>query len=150
MRKRLDVLLVERGLAESREQAQALVMAGLVAGYDKPGQQVAQGAAFGSVESVKAAAEFYMPVDGAITETNDAAKQTPETINKDPYGAAWLAKVKVTNAGQLDSLLDAAAYEAYCKERLVKYKWPKHIEFLDALPKIGVGKINKLALKARG
>jgi long-chain acyl-CoA synthetase len=46
--------------------------------------------------------------------------------------------------------LERAALEAYCKERLVKYKWPKHIEFLDALPKTGVGKINKLALKARG
>jgi long-chain acyl-CoA synthetase len=46
--------------------------------------------------------------------------------------------------------LDRAALEAYCKERLVKYKLPKHIEFLDALPKTGVGKINKLALKARG
>jgi long-chain acyl-CoA synthetase len=46
--------------------------------------------------------------------------------------------------------LDRAGLEAYCKQRLVKYKWPKHIEFLDALPKTGVGKINKLALKAKG
>ncbi len=83
----------------------------------KPGQQVAQGATFGSVESVKAAAEFYMPVDGEVTEVNAAAKEKPESVNKDPYGEAWLAKVKITNAGQMDGLMDAAAYEAYCKER---------------------------------
>jgi len=83
----------------------------------KPGQQVAQGSPFGSVESVKAAAEFYMPVDGEISEVNAAAKEKPESINKDPFGEAWLAKIKLTNAAQVDGLMDATAYEAYCKER---------------------------------
>jgi glycine cleavage system H protein len=82
----------------------------------KPGQQVAQGAAFGNVESVKAAAEFYMPVDGEVTEVNAAAKEKPESVNSDAYGA-WLAKIKITNASQVDALMDAGAYEAYCKER---------------------------------
>ena len=82
----------------------------------KPGQQVAQGAAFGNVESVKAAAEFYMPVDGEVTEVNAAAKEKPESVNSDAYGA-WLAKIKITNASQVDGLMDAGAYEAYCKER---------------------------------
>lgn len=81
------------------------------------GQQVKQGATFGSVESVKAAAEFYMPVDGEITEVNTGIKDKPDTVNSDPYGAGWLAKVKQINAAQLDGLMDAAGYEAYCKER---------------------------------
>jgi glycine cleavage system H protein len=82
-----------------------------------PGKQVAQGAAFASVESVKAAAEVYLPVDGEVTEVNQDLKAKPETVNSDPYGAAWLAKIKITNAGQLDALMDAAAYEKYCQER---------------------------------
>lgn len=81
------------------------------------GVQVAQGATFAGVESVKAAADIYMPVDGEVIEVNGALAQTPEAINSDPYGTAWLAKIKLTNPAQLDALMDAAAYEAYCKER---------------------------------
>lgn len=83
-----------------------------------PAAQVAQGASFGTVESVKAAADLYMPVDGEVLEVNKDLQQKPETVNSDPYGAAWLAKIKITNPGQLDALMDAAAYEKYCKERL--------------------------------
>lgn len=82
-----------------------------------PGKQVAQGAAFANVESVKAAAEVYMPVDGEVIEVNKDLQAKPETVNSDPYGAAWLAKVKLTNPGQVDALMDAAAYEKYCQER---------------------------------
>ena len=82
-----------------------------------PGAAVAQGASFASVESVKAAADIYMPVDGEVTEVNSGLAQKPELINSDPYGEAWLAKVKLTNAAQLDALLDAAAYEKHCQER---------------------------------
>lgn len=81
------------------------------------GANVAQGATFAGVESVKAAADIYMPVDGEVIEVNAALAQKPEAINSDPYGEAWLAKIKLTNPGQLDGLMDAAAYEAYCKER---------------------------------
>jgi glycine cleavage system H protein len=83
----------------------------------KPGQAVAQGASFATVESVKAAAEIYMPVDGEVSEVNSALAQKPESVNSDPYGTAWLAKIKLTNISQLDGLMDAAAYEKYCKER---------------------------------
>lgn len=83
----------------------------------KAGLQVAQGASFGTVESVKAAAEIYMPVDGEVIEVNSALAQKPETVNSDPYGAAWLAKVKLSNPTQLDALMDASAYEKYCQER---------------------------------
>lgn len=82
-----------------------------------PGAKVAQGATFAGVESVKAAADIYMPVDGEVIEVNSGLAQKPEAINSDPYGEAWLAKIKLTNPAQLDSLMDAAAYEAYCQER---------------------------------
>lgn len=82
-----------------------------------PGQQIAKGAGFASVESVKAAADVYMPVDGEIMETNAQLPTQPESINSDPYGAAWLAKIKISDATQLDGLMDAAAYEAFCQER---------------------------------
>ncbi|MCW5878325.1 MAG: glycine cleavage system protein GcvH [Anaerolineales bacterium] len=82
-----------------------------------PGQQIAKGAGFASVESVKAAADVYMPVDGEILETNAQLPTQPESINSDPYGAAWLAKIKISDAAQLDGLMDAAAYEAFCQER---------------------------------
>jgi glycine cleavage system H protein len=82
-----------------------------------PGTTVTKGNSFGSLESVKAAADFYMPVDAEVLEVNKALQQKPETVNSDPYGEAWLAKVKVKDAGQLDKLMDAAAYEKFCNER---------------------------------
>jgi glycine cleavage system H protein len=82
-----------------------------------PGTAVTKGKSFGTVESVKAAADIYMPVDGEVVEVNKALQQKPETINSDPYGDAWLAKVKLSDASQLDGLMDAAAYEKFCKER---------------------------------
>ena len=81
------------------------------------GAAVTKGKSFGTVESVKAAADIYMPVDVEVVELNKALQQKPETINSDPYGDAWLAKVKLTDASQLDGLMDAAAYEKFCKER---------------------------------
>lgn len=83
----------------------------------KPGQQVAQGASFGTVESVKAAADIYLPVDGEVIEVNSALQAKPESVNSDPYGEAWLVKIKLTNKAQVEALMDAAAYEKYCQER---------------------------------
>lgn len=82
-----------------------------------PGIKVSKGAGFATVESVKAAADVYMPVDAEVVEVNKALQAMPDGVNSDPYGTAWLAKVKVTDASQLDSLLDAAAYEKFCEER---------------------------------
>jgi glycine cleavage system H protein len=81
------------------------------------GDKLAKGAACATVESVKAAAEVYSPVGGTVTAVNDALPATPEQINTDPYGAAWMIKIKVTDPAELGGLLDAAAYEAYCQER---------------------------------
>jgi glycine cleavage system H protein len=76
------------------------------------GDQVKQGDSCATVESVKAAADVYMPVSGKIVEINEALPDAPETINSDPYGAAWLVKVEIANPAELAELMDAAAYQA--------------------------------------
>ena len=80
------------------------------------GAKLNKGDVFGVVESVKAASDLYMPVNGTITATNTALEKAPETINKDPYGDGWLIKVKPDNAADLDALLDADGYEQFLKE----------------------------------
>lgn len=75
------------------------------------------GQSFGSVESVKAASEIYLPVAGAITAVNDALASKPELINQDPYGEGWIVRLKITDPANLANLMDAAAYEKYCTER---------------------------------
>jgi glycine cleavage system H protein len=75
------------------------------------------GQSFGSVESVKAASEVYLPVAGKVTAVNDELASKPELINQDPYGAGWILKIEITNAGNLSNLLDAAAYQAHCEAR---------------------------------
>jgi glycine cleavage system H protein len=81
------------------------------------GESAAKGATCATVESVKAAAEVYLPVAGSVTAVNEALPKTPELVNSDPYGAAWMVKVKITSPAELNDLLDAAGYEAYCQER---------------------------------
>lgn len=75
------------------------------------------GQAFGSIESVKATSEIYLPVAGTITAVNDELTRKPELINQDPYGAGWIVKITVTDASNLTSLMDAAAYQKHCEER---------------------------------
>lgn len=81
------------------------------------GEELEKGATVAEVESVKAAAFIYMPVGGVIIETNQELSDTPEVINADPYGAAWMFKFEITNPEELDELLDAATYEKFCQER---------------------------------
>ncbi|MFN2393804.1 MAG: glycine cleavage system protein GcvH [Pyrinomonadaceae bacterium] len=68
---------------------------------------------FGSVESVKAVSEIFTPIAGEVTEVNDGLNDTPEVVNSDPYGGAWMIRVKMENAGEADALLNAAEYEEY-------------------------------------
>jgi glycine cleavage system H protein len=75
------------------------------------------GERFGTVESVKAASDVNAPIGGTVTAVNKDIENTPETINKDPYGAGWFIRIKPANLVELDSLLDAAAYEQYSEER---------------------------------
>lgn len=65
---------------------------------------------FGSVEAVKTVSDLFMPISGEITEFNSALEGNPELVNSDPYGEGWMIKVSVSDLGELDQLLDAAAY----------------------------------------
>jgi glycine cleavage system H protein len=76
------------------------------------GRELNAGTECAVVESVKAASDVYAPISGTITEVNAALADAPETINKDPYGAGWMFKIRPSNPKELDALLDAAAYEA--------------------------------------
>ncbi len=69
--------------------------------------------AFGSVESVKAVSEIFMPAGGEITEVNDGLNDTPEAVNNDPYEAGWMVKVKMDNPGEADAMLSSVEYEEY-------------------------------------
>ena len=75
------------------------------------GKIVAQGEAIGVIESVKAASDVYAPLSGKVAAVNDALQGDPSLVNKDPYGAGWLARITPSNASEWDGLLDAAAYE---------------------------------------
>ncbi len=79
------------------------------------GKTVSQGDSFAVVESVKAASDVYAPVSGEVVEGNAALATTPETVNADPQGDGWFAKIKVSDTSQLDALMDQAAYDAFLK-----------------------------------
>ncbi|HEB65949.1 MAG TPA: glycine cleavage system protein GcvH [Chloroflexi bacterium] len=81
------------------------------------GDAVSQGDSCATVESVKAASEVYMPVSGTVTAIHEELADEPEVVNSDPYGEAWMVKVELSDPSELDGLMDAAAYEAYCAER---------------------------------
>lgn len=81
------------------------------------GDTLEAGKRFGTIESVKAASDLNAPIDGAVTAINNALEDAPERVNSDPYGGAWMVRIKPTNLSQLDGLMDAKAYEAYCEER---------------------------------
>jgi glycine cleavage system H protein len=81
------------------------------------GTTLKQGESFASVESVKAASDVYLPLGGEITAVNEALADSPELVNQDPYGKAWMVKFKVADMAELDGLMDSTAYEKYCEER---------------------------------
>jgi glycine cleavage system H protein len=71
---------------------------------------------FGVVESVKAVSDLYAPLSGSVTEVNDAIVDSPEAINEDPYGDAWMIKVEISSAGELGDLLTADEYQKFIEE----------------------------------
>ena len=79
----------------------------------KPGAKVEKGKAMGSVESVKAVSDVFAPVSGEVMEVNEILSTAPEKLNDDPHGDAWLVKIRMSNASDLDSLLSAGDYEEY-------------------------------------
>ena len=77
------------------------------------GKALTKGDSFAVVESVKAASDVYAPVSGEVVEGNAALANAPETVNADPEGEGWFAKIRVSDASQLDELMDRAAYDAF-------------------------------------
>lgn len=79
------------------------------------GAQVEAGKRFGDIESVKTVSELFSPISGEVVEINGGIDAAPEKVNDAPYGDGWLVVIRPSNAAELDSLMDAAGYEAYLK-----------------------------------
>ncbi|MCC6745743.1 MAG: glycine cleavage system protein GcvH [Acidobacteria bacterium] len=80
------------------------------------GTSYSAGDSFGSVESVKAVSELYLPVAGEILESNASLSDTPEIVNSDPHGAGWMVRIRIKDAGELSGLMRSIEYGAYVKE----------------------------------
>jgi glycine cleavage system H protein len=113
-------LLVEGNIATlgisdyAQEQLSDIVYVEISAGA---GETVKKNTTVGTVESVKAASDVNTPVSGKVIEVNEALSGTPETVNSDPFGAAWMLKIELANPAEVDDLMDAKAYEKYCTDR---------------------------------
>ncbi len=88
---------------------------GEVVYYDPPeiGTAVVKDDAYGELESVKAVSDIIAPASGEVLAVNDTMRDTPETVNNDPYGAGWLIRVRLTDPAELDGLMDVATYRSY-------------------------------------
>lgn len=75
------------------------------------GETLAQNEVFGSVEAVKTVSDLNMPVAGEVLEVNDVINDQPELVNNDPYGEGWMIKIQIQDSAELETLLDAAAYQ---------------------------------------
>jgi glycine cleavage system H protein len=76
------------------------------------GQSVAKDGIFGSVEAVKTVSDLFLPVTGTILEINPALNNAPELVNSDPYGDGWMVKISLSDASELEGLMDSATYRA--------------------------------------
>ena len=87
--------------------------------YEPPaeGAEVAKGASYGEVESVKAVSDLIAPLSGVIVEINQKVVDEPETVNEDPYGDGWLVRIRLTEPSEADELMDAAAYKSFVEEQ---------------------------------
>lgn len=79
---------------------------------DTVGETIGQGEVFGSVEAVKTVSDLNMPATGEVLEFNESLNDNPEKVNNDPYGEGWMIKIRLSNPAELDSLMDADAYQA--------------------------------------
>lgn len=86
--------------------------------FDAPavGATLAKDQAYAEVESVKAVSDVVAPLSGEVLEVNQKAVDEPETVNEDPYGEGWLVRIRVSDPGEADALMDAAAYRAHLAE----------------------------------
>ncbi len=78
---------------------------------EEVGFEFSQDDSFGTVEAVKTVSDLYAPVDGEITEINEALEDNPELVNEDPYGEGWMVKIRLSDPSQLEDLLSASQYE---------------------------------------
>ena len=81
-----------------------------------PGKKLRAKKPFGTVESVKAVSDIYAPVSGTILAANEKLQESPELLNNDPHGEAWLLRIQMDDPSEIDRLLSASQYEAYLKE----------------------------------
>ncbi|MFM9925472.1 glycine cleavage system protein GcvH [Variovorax sp. H27-G14] len=111
-------VLAEGGAATVGITVHAQDALGDVVFVDLPevGKSFAQGEVAGVVESVKAAADVFMPVSGEVVEVNEALRADPSLANSDPLASGWFFKVKLSEPAQLDALLDAASYDQFAAE----------------------------------
>jgi glycine cleavage system H protein len=82
----------------------------------KPGERVTANESFGTVESVKAVSEIYSPVSGEVTAVNAKLHNSPEMLNADPHGEAWLIQVRLSDRSEIEKLMTADEYEAYIQK----------------------------------
>jgi glycine cleavage system H protein len=80
------------------------------------GEALEKGDTFGVVESTKSVSDLYVPLSGKVIESNDPLLDTPEVINEDPYGEGWMIKIKITDTGEVEKLLNAQAYQKWIEE----------------------------------
>lgn len=80
------------------------------------GAQVTKDEPFGVVESVKAVSDVFAPVSGTVTEVNKPLADSPETVNEDPYGDAWMIRVEMSDPGELEDLMSAEEYQTFLEE----------------------------------
>jgi glycine cleavage system H protein len=92
---------------------------GEIVHYEAPdeGATVTAGESYGEVESVKAVSDVIAPLSGEVVEVNESLADAPETINEDPYGAGWMVKIRLSDQGEVESLLDEAAYRKLLEEQ---------------------------------
>jgi glycine cleavage system H protein len=92
---------------------------GEIVHYEAPeeGSTVTAGASYGEVESVKAVSDVIAPLSGEVVEVNEALADAPEKINEDPYGTGWLIKIRLSDPGEVDELLDDGSYRKLLEEQ---------------------------------
>lgn len=106
----------DEGVAGITDYAQSELSDIVYVELPEPGDSFGQGEVYATVESVKAASDCYLPVSGEILAANEALADSPELVNSDPYGEGWFVRLKIADPAELDGLMDAKAYQAFCAE----------------------------------
>jgi glycine cleavage system H protein len=108
-------IIEENAVIGITQHAQELLGDVVYADLPAIGKSVKKGEILCSLESVKAAAEVFSPISGVVTEVNESLGETPELINQSAENDGWIAKIKLSNASEIEDLLDEAAYQQFCR-----------------------------------